>query len=394
MKNMYSQKETDILNYAEMNKNKWKNMGIEYCTVEDERYPNTLKKITDRPVLLYYRGNIEIINEYHNIAVIGSRKCSLKGRKISYDTGKYLAEKNVNVVNGLALGCDTEALKGTIAGGGRCIGILPAGLDDILPKSNQKLADEIVMKDGCLISEYPVGTPVKKYQYVRRDRLQSGLSDGVLIVEAEEQSGTMHTVEFAQNQYKRLACYYHKLVELSSGNRKLEEAGQISVIEDKKRLEEFVEAVMKEQTYEQLTLFKNEREIFKMSKHTERAKELRSEVPVSSNCAQTVMRVYAKEIGLDEDLAAAIGSNFGGGMRCGATCGAIAAGYMVLGAKGIESPAVLNEFRKCIAKKHDGMTDCADLLRANAAKGGEKKPHCDNMIEEVITLIDELTDGR
>ena len=112
-----------------------------------------------------------------------------------------------------------------------------------------------------------------------------------------------------------------------------------------------------------------------MSKHTERAKELRSEVPVSSNCAQTVMRVYAKEIGLDEDLAAAIGSNFGGGMRCGATC-------------------VLNEFRKCIAKKHDGMTDCADLLRANAAKGGEKKPHCDNMIEEVITLIDELTDGR
>ena len=125
-----------------------------------------------------------------------------------------------------------------------------------------------------------------------------------------------------------------------------------------------------------------------MSKHTERAKELRSEVPVSSNCAQTVMRVYAKEIGLDEDLAAAIGSNFGGGMRCGATCGAIAAGYMVLGAKGIESPAVLNEFRKCIAKKHDGMTDCADLLRANAAKGGE------NMIEEVITLIDELTDGR
>ena len=80
-----------------------------------------------------------------------------------------------------------------------------------------------------------------------------------------------------------------------------------------------------------------------MSKHTERAKELRSEVPVS---------------------------------------------------KGIESPAVLNEFRKCMAKKHDGMTDCADLLRANAAKGGEKKPHCDNMIEEVITLIDELTDGR
>mgnify|MGYP005976167809 CR=1 FL=1 len=192
---------------------------------------------------------VDIIPE--KVDMINNRKSPIQDDYIE----KYLAEKNVNVVNGLALGCDTEALKGTIAGGGRCIGILPAGLDDILPKSNQKLADEIVMKDGCLISEYPVGTPVKKYQYVRRDRLQSGLSDGVLIVEAEEQSGTMHTVEFAQNQYKRLACYYHKLVELSSGNRKLEEAGQISVIEDKKRLEEFVEAVMKEQTYEQLTLF-------------------------------------------------------------------------------------------------------------------------------------------
>lgn len=225
------------------------------CEKNDLCYPKELKKIKDSPPILYYKGDIGILNQQKNIAVIGSRKISENGIRLAYNAGKIIGKNGFNVVNGLALGCDTEALKGTIAGGGRCIGILPAGLDDILPKSNQKLADEIVMKDGCLISEYPVGTPVKKYQYVHRDRLQSGLSDGVLIVEAEEQSGTMHTVEFAKNQYKRLACYYHKLVELSSGNRKLEEAGQISVIEDKKRLEEFVEAVMKEQTYEQLTLF-------------------------------------------------------------------------------------------------------------------------------------------
>ena len=131
-----------------------------------------------------------------------------------------------------------------------------------------------------------------------------------------------------------------------------------------------------------------------MKEHNARAEELRNAVPVTSNCAQTVMGVYAKEMGLDEELAAAIGSNFGGGMRCGSTCGAIAAGYMVLGAKGIESPAVLNDFRKRIAKKHDGFTDCADLLRANAAKGGDKKSHCDNMIQEVIELIDELTESK
>ena len=128
-----------------------------------------------------------------------------------------------------------------------------------------------------------------------------------------------------------------------------------------------------------------------MKEHNARAEELRNAVPVTSNCAQTVMRVYAKEMGLDEELASAIGSSFGGGMRCGSTCGAIAAGYMVLGAKGIESPAVLNDFRKRIAKKHDGFTDCADLLRA---KGGDKKSHCDNMIQEVIELIDELTESK
>ena len=129
-----------------------------------------------------------------------------------------------------------------------------------------------------------------------------------------------------------------------------------------------------------------------MKKHIEKAMELRNEVPMCNNCAQTIMRVYAEELGLDENTAAASGSNFGGGMKCGSTCGAITAGFMVLGAKGIESPMVLNEFRRRIADNHDGMTDCADLLRANAAKGGEKKPHCDGMIKEAITLIDEIAD--
>lgn len=129
-----------------------------------------------------------------------------------------------------------------------------------------------------------------------------------------------------------------------------------------------------------------------MEKHIEKAMELRNEVPMCNNCAQTIMRVYADELGIDENAAAALGSNFGGGMKCGSTCGAITAGLMVLGAKGIESPKVLNEFRKRIADNHGGMTDCADLLRANAAKGGEKKPHCDGMIKEAIEIMDELVE--
>lgn len=129
-----------------------------------------------------------------------------------------------------------------------------------------------------------------------------------------------------------------------------------------------------------------------MKKHIEKAMELRNEVPMCNNCAQTIMRVYADELGIDENTAAALGSNFGGGMKCGSTCGVITAGLMVLGAKGVQSPAVLNEFRKRIADNHDGMTDCAALLRANAARGGEKKTHCDGMIREAVALIDELTE--
>lgn len=128
-----------------------------------------------------------------------------------------------------------------------------------------------------------------------------------------------------------------------------------------------------------------------MNQHIEKAMELRQEVPMVNNCAETILRTYAAELGLDADTAAALATNFGGGMKCGSTCGAITAGLMILGAKGITSPSVLAEFRKRIADNHDGMTNCVDLLRANAQKGGVKKEHCDGMIREAIELIDELS---
>ena len=127
-----------------------------------------------------------------------------------------------------------------------------------------------------------------------------------------------------------------------------------------------------------------------MNTHIEKAMELRSEIPMVNNCAQAIMRVYADELGINEDMAAAVGSNFGRGMKCGGTCGAITAGLMILGAKGIDSPDMVGRFRRGMAEKHDGMTDCADLLRANAQKGGINKIHCDNMIKEAIELVDEL----
>lgn len=127
-----------------------------------------------------------------------------------------------------------------------------------------------------------------------------------------------------------------------------------------------------------------------MNKHVEKARKLRNETPMASNCAQAVLRSYADEIGLNEEQASCIACNFGSGMKCGGVCGAITGGLMVLGAKGVADPAKIGEYRRMIAAKHDGKLDCADLLKANAEKGGNKKEHCDRMIYEAIEAIDQL----
>ena len=92
-----------------------------------------------------------------------------------------------------------------------------------------------------------------------------------------------------------------------------------------------------------------------MNKHVEEAMKLRNATPMCNNCAQTILRVYAEEMGMSEDLAAAVGSNFGSGMRCGGTCGAITAALMVLGAKGYDSPQAFQAYRRKMAENHDGM---------------------------------------
>ena len=130
--------------------------------------------------------------------------------------------------------------------------------------------------------------------------------------------------------------------------------------------------------------------IRKMNKHIEKAKELRNATPMVHNCAQTIMEVYADDLGINKELANHLGCNFGGGMKCGSVCGAITSGLMILGAKGIDSPAKVNQFIKTISNNHHGLINCADLLKENAKNGGQKKPHCDGMIQEVIELIDQM----
>ena len=249
----YSDKEQGKIRMAVQKQAVAERYGVSYCTLEEDRYPRELRNISGRPPVIYYKGNIGIVNQRKNIAVIGSRKSSAKGMKLAYETGKAVGEAGLNLVNGLALGCDTEALRGTLAAGGKCVVILPCGLDEIQPKSNRELAEEIVEAGGCLLSEYPIGVAPQKYMYVERDKLQSGISQGVLVVEAEENSGTMHTADFALRQYKRLACYCYKMLELSSGNRLLEGVGKTQILKSEGDLQLFLQSILEEQSFEQLS---------------------------------------------------------------------------------------------------------------------------------------------
>lgn len=225
---------------------------IRWTKIEKEEYPLRLASIARAPAYLYYRGNIEVINQRRNIAVVGSRHISEKGIKMAYQIGYALGKSGINVVNGLALGCDTHALYGALAAGGTCVAVMPCGLDRIVPYSNWDLAKKLLLNGGCLVSEYLPSIPAQKYQYVQRDRLQSGMSDGVLVIEASYDSGTMYTVRYAINQGRRLACIDSHLVSYSSGNQWIEGLSGAYVIRDTANLDNFITDLHKEIFYRQI----------------------------------------------------------------------------------------------------------------------------------------------
>jgi DNA processing protein len=171
------------------------------------QFPQRLRGIKTPPKEIFYKGDITLIDNTPNIAVIGTRQISDKAIPLAFNTGRTLAQMGITVVNGLALGCDTYALKGALSACGKCIAVMPCALDQIVPKSNHHLAHTILENGGLLITEYPTGTKLEKYMYIARDRLQSALSDAVIVIEATHGSGTMHTVHSATEQGKSIACF-------------------------------------------------------------------------------------------------------------------------------------------------------------------------------------------
>ncbi len=176
---------------------------IKTITLGDEDYPEKLKYIYAKPQRLYVLGNEKLLNE-KSIAIIGCREATEYGLKNAYKFAYELAQKGVCVISGFARGIDTYSHKGAVAAKGKTIAVLGCGLDIVYPPENVELYKQIIVNGGAIITEYPLGSKPEKQHFPARNRIISGLSDGVLVVEAKKRSGTMITVEHALDQGKNV----------------------------------------------------------------------------------------------------------------------------------------------------------------------------------------------
>ena len=181
---------------------KIKKNDINVMTVFDEDYPNRLRYIYNNPTVLYYKGSFSEVDKL-SLGIVGSRKATSYGKWASGKFSNELSELGITIISGMAKGIDTEAHKGALKGSGRTIAVLGSGLDNIYPKNNKKLYDRIC-ECGAVVSEFPLGTEPYASNFPQRNRIISGLSLGILVIEATEKSGSLITVEHAIEQGKEV----------------------------------------------------------------------------------------------------------------------------------------------------------------------------------------------
>ena len=173
--------------------------GIQICTYHDGAYPARLKNIADPPVVLYYKGNLTGLDSGPVIGVVGTRKASAYGLTTAKRMGYQIARCGGILVSGLAEGNDGSAMTGALMAGGTVVGVLGCGVDVVYPAMHRSLYLD-TERNGCLISEFPPKTPPYKWNFPKRNRIISGLSNGVLVVEAPHGSGALITAKQAAEQ--------------------------------------------------------------------------------------------------------------------------------------------------------------------------------------------------
>jgi len=198
--------------------------GIKILTWQDEAYPQRLKEIDQPPPVLYIRGEY-LPDDLFAVAIVGTRRVTPYGRQITEELSGYLAANGMTVISGLARGVDAVAHQATLKAGGRTIGILGSGVDKIYPPEHRALAEQM-MERGAIISDYAPGTPPEASNFPPRNRIISGLSLAVVVIEAGETSGALITAEFAAEQGREVfAVPGSILAPQSKGTNKLIQKG-------------------------------------------------------------------------------------------------------------------------------------------------------------------------
>ena len=204
--------------------------GIHICTMHDASYPARLKNIADPPVVLYYKGCLPDFDGSPVIAVVGTRKASGYGMTVAKRMGYQIARCGGIVVSGVASGVDGMAMRGALTAGTPVVGVLGCGADVVYPLSNRSLYAD-TERCGCLISEFPPGTEPFKWNFPKRNRIISGLSSGVLVVEAPERSGALITAKQAADQGRDVFVVPGNIdVPTCAGSNALLREGAISVM--------------------------------------------------------------------------------------------------------------------------------------------------------------------
>lgn len=225
------------LDQAEEEINKALKKGITMLCPEDSDYPELLKNIHDPPPVIYVRGNL-IKSDNKALAIVGTRTATRYGLETAQRLAKELSSLGITVVSGLAIGIDSAAHRGAVQNKGRTIAVLGSGADEVYPRQNQKLAESIIA-NGALISEFPLGMKPDTWTFPQRNRIISGLSLGVIMVEGNYDSGAMITAKLALEQGREVFAV--------PGNIEMEQSkGPHWLIKQGAKLVESVEDVLEE----------------------------------------------------------------------------------------------------------------------------------------------------
>ncbi|MGI9105742.1 MAG: DNA-processing protein DprA [Pyrinomonadaceae bacterium] len=189
---------------AEMELERIRAMGADMLILDDGTYPSLLREIADPPITLYVRGEWAACLDAPCVAIVGSRRCSTYGQNVASMLARDLAGRGVTIISGLARGIDAAAHRGALEAGGRTVGVLGTGIDEVYPRDHKKLAEEITARGGALVSQFPLGTPPIPENFPYRNRIISGLSLGVMLVEAAENSGSLITARLAMEQNREV----------------------------------------------------------------------------------------------------------------------------------------------------------------------------------------------